>query len=103
MSTLDSNAVQASEQGKDTVTVKVYRPIAGPSTSLSQVQSAFRVISRSQHRFTAYTADLPESQHPTTHELAVAFSGQSKNREKLVDGPMLTSKVRRRSLDSDTV
>ena len=42
-----------------------------------------------------WPADLPESYfQPTTHELNRAYAGQVKAREALIDGPLLTKKLR---------
>ena len=54
--------------------VKVYRPLNGPAPALPEVSDA----------------DF----EPTGGELHAAFAGQVRKREKLVDGPLLTRKLR---------
>lgn len=70
-----SSATPASDAPASLISVKVFRPSS---------QSTLKA-----------TNDLPESYFaPTTHELAVAHTAQSKARERLTDAPMLTKRLR---------
>ena len=66
--------VPSTSSSSSSAPVKVYRPLNGPAPALPEVNDA----------------DF----EPTGGELHAAFAGQVRKREKLVDGPLLTRKLR---------